>query len=193
MAVTKLAFVDCETSGLNPEMHDLYEIGLILDPTEEAHPDAEEITWWVRPDLAKADPTALRIGRYYERRPYAGDDQRFSDGADVAQVLAECLDGRHLVGAVPSFDAAFLERFLRRHGQCPTWHYHLICVEALAAGFLAAKGAVPRAQAQPPWDSSALSELVGVNPGQFDRHTALGDARWARAIYQAVMGGRDLT
>lgn len=27
-----------------------------------------------------------------------------------------------------------------------------------------------------------------AEPDQFDRHTALGDARWARAIYDAVLG-----
>jgi hypothetical protein len=26
-----------------------------------------------------------------------------------------------------------------------------------------------------------------VNPDDFDRHTALSDARWAKAIYDAVM------
>ena len=43
-------------------------------------------------------------------------------------------------------------------------------------------------RATPPWDSDALSRAVGVNPDDFDRHTALGDARWAKAMYEAVMG-----
>lgn len=42
--------------------------------------------------------------------------------------------------------------------------------------------------ARPPWKSDALSRAVGVDPEQFDRHTALGDAYWAKAIYEAVMG-----
>lgn len=41
----------------------------------------------------------------------------------------------------------------------------------------------------PPWDSEAVSRAVGVNPDDFERHTAMGDVRWAMAIYDAVMGG----
>lgn len=43
--------------------------------------------------------------------------------------------------------------------------------------------------ALPPWNSNDMSRAVGVEPDDFDRHTALGDARWAKAIYEAVMGG----
>jgi hypothetical protein len=78
------------------------------------------------------------------------------------------------------------------------WHYHLIDVEALAAGWIAAQsGPVPiliaganvgLVSGRPPWRSEELSRAVGVDPDDFDRHTALGDARWAKAIYEAVMG-----
>jgi hypothetical protein len=74
------------------------------------------------------------------------------------------------------------------------WHYHLIDVEALAAGWLAAgidpddPPAPTQDSCQPPWNSNELSLAVGVDPEQYDRHTALGDARWARDIYDAVMG-----
>ncbi len=42
-------------------------------------------------------------------------------------------------------------------------------------------------RAIPPWDSNKLSLAVGVDPDDFDRHTALGDARWAKAIYERVI------
>lgn len=29
---------------------------------------------------------------------------------------------------------------------------------------------------------------VGVDPDRFEKHTAIGDARWAKACYEAVMG-----
>jgi hypothetical protein len=87
------------------------------------------------------------------------------------------------------------------------WHYHVIDVEALAAGYLAAirqdaaelgyhdRPDTPQYEhegnleiARLPWKSDSLSRAVGVEPDDFDRHTALGDARWAKAIYEAVMG-----
>ena len=82
-----------------------------------------------------------------------------------------------------------------------TWHYHIIDVESLAAGWLAAgtDPMEPRTEetgpdkCTPPWDSNELSLAVGVDPKTFDRHTALGDARWAKAIYNAVMFGGEVT
>lgn len=204
-----LAFVDLETTGLDPDRHEIWEIGLILrlDGADM------EYAWQLPVDLSRADPMGLRVGRFYERRrkiggmapvaslhrvKYPTDEQFAKAGplpvSDTAETIANLLDGCHLVGAVPSFDAAFLGPWLRSHGQAATWHYHLVDVEALAAGWLAAGhdlafGPPVRDKCQPPWNSNELSAAVGVDPEQFDRHTALGDARWARAIYDAVMGG----
>lgn len=51
-------------------------------------------------------------------------------------------------------------------------------------GALAAKGW----RVDPPWESEDLSRALGVPPiADADRHTALGAARWAKAIHQAVM------
>ncbi|MCZ2261387.1 hypothetical protein [Isoptericola sp. QY 916] len=47
-----------------------------------------------------------------------------------------------------------------------------------------------RADFGPPWDSDEISRALGVEPPVDERHTAMGDARWARAIYDAVMGTR---
>jgi hypothetical protein len=42
----------------------------------------------------------------------------------------------------------------------------------------------------PPWDSDQLMEAIGVPvPSDEQRHTALGDAQWAMATYDAVMKG----
>jgi hypothetical protein len=86
-------------------------------------------------------------------------------------------------------------------GVLPTWHYHLVDVEALAAGVVAemrrnTRGGMTWGRGcaigdpispEPPWSSSDLSRAMGVDPDDFDRHTALGDAQWAKAIYEAVM------
>jgi DNA polymerase III epsilon subunit-like protein len=194
-----VVFLDTETTGLDPERHEVWEIGCIVQDHRDKSMDGEWL-WQLQPNLALADPTGLRIGRYYEREqlwratpakavtlasPWWREDLRSkpypsekASPGQVAHTLAIALDGAHMVGAVPSFDAAFLAPFLRRHGEAPTWHYHLVDVEAMAAG---------HAQAEPPWNSDDLSRWVGVDPVRFDRHTALGDARWAKAIYEAVL------
>ncbi|MGH3304433.1 MAG: hypothetical protein ACRDOK_22680 [Streptosporangiaceae bacterium] len=94
--------------------------------------------------------------------------------------------GAHLAGAVVSFDAEVLGARMRAHGICPSWHYHLIDVEALAVGCLARRGAVVSSFGLP-WKSDDLSAALGVQVSHEDRHTALGDARWALRIWDAVM------
>lgn len=174
-----LAFVDTETTGLHPDWHQIWEVGLIVDDRERR--------WLLPVDLGRADPIALRIGRFHDRHPDGHDFTRAAattyDHATppevFAQEFARLTRGRHLVGAVISFDEERLRLLLTANGACPEWHYHLVDVEALAAGKLA----IP-----PPWDSADLSRAALVDPDQFDKHTALGDARWAKAIYEAVMG-----
>jgi len=202
-----LAFLDTETTSLRPDRR-VWEVGLIVRTPDG--PDAEH-HWFVAYedlDLGNADPMALKIGKFYDRHPdYASiaTADRASERI-VMRAVEEHTRGAHLVGAVPNFDAEVLGARMRAHGLCPSWHYHLCDVENLAAGWLSAfaaqierrelgelpgpeRAAQLRAIAAPPWDSSELSRAVGVEPDEFDRHTALGDARWARDIYDAVTGG----
>lgn len=188
-----LAFVDTETTGLDPERHEIWEVALILATPPDADGKAPAETsrhWMLRPRwLEYADPMALSIGRFYERT----DGAVFTPVEEFAAEFARLTARTHLVGAVPSFDAIRLERLLRTHGFAPSWHYHLVDVEALAAGNLALLAAIqpdrmPKGfSAEPPWDSNVLSRALGVDPAHFDRHTAMGDVEWAQAIYEAVM------
>lgn len=219
-----VCFVDTETTGLDPDKHAIWEVALIL-------PDAREFVWQFPVDEMTADPFALNIGRYWERhwdtendvhaisalwhaddpkksrRTYYPEEGRaIAPSAQWCRVFRDLTAGSHLCGAVPSFDEERLRRLLNRNGVLHRWHYHLVDVEALAAGYIAAKcegeaadgtrgtvpeirpdGSINHIDGRPPWKSESLSRAVGVNPDDFDRHTALGDARWAKAIYEAVM------
>lgn len=204
MATTNLAFLDTETTGLDPDQHEIWEVGLIVDD--------EEYLWQLPVDLGHADSRALDIGHYFERRwrdlPDAGETVRLAMEADIlsgngamehlvpayrlddwARRFADLTRGRHLVGAVISFDEERLRKLLRVNGACPGWHYHLIDVEGLAVGWLNGRGRNADGESwlpELPWDSDDLSMAVGVKPpGGGERHTALGDARWVKAIYEA--------
>jgi DNA polymerase III epsilon subunit-like protein len=164
-----IAFVDTETTGLDPDVHEIWEIGLIVDD--------REYSWQPKVDLGRADARALQIGNFYERAVL--ETVPATSNRVIAQTFEFLTRGRHLVGAVVSFDEERLRKFLRANDACPAWHYHLVDVEAFAAGALGV---------EPPWNSEELSRMVGIEPGDFERHTALGDARWAKAIYEAVLG-----
>lgn len=195
--MTALAFVDTETLGLDPDRHPIWEIAVIR--ATHHHDDQTldvEDRWSATiqlPDgaLARADSYALKIGRFHDR--YGGDQHISRETA--AQMVEVYTRGRHMVGAVPSFDALRLDALLRTHDLCPMWHYHLIDVEALAAGYLArnAIGSVcedpndeARAISSPPWRSDDLTAELDVTVAEDLRHTALGDADWAMRTYAAV-------
>lgn len=196
--MTNLAFIDTETTGLDPDQHEIWEVGLVLrrqtlwglpDGGTELRWQDDEFRWLLPVNLGKADPYALRIGRFYERY----DEQEVTGYARFAKEFAQLTDGAHLVGNVVSFDEERLRRFLRRHGACPGWHYHIIDLEPMIVGYLhgfdEASGEVTT-ETSLPWKSYNLSRAIGIEPPEEgkDAHTALGDARWARDLYDRVVG-----
>lgn len=215
--MTRIVFCDTETTSLRPDRR-AWEVGIIVrDPGKR---DTEH-RWFIRTedlDLGNADPASLRIGRFHERHPdYRGADWDGENSHPEAYVLGEVeklTRDAHLVGAVVSFDADVLGTRMRASGICPSWHYHLIDVEALAAGWMngrrsrqneivdgyplendgkEAPGLVRWNSPGPweaplPWKSDDLSAALGITVSDEDKHTALGDARWARAIYDAATG-----
>ena len=194
--MTRIVFLDTETTSLRPDRR-AWEIGLIV--RRIAAPD-HEVHLFVRAedlDLGNADLMALKIGRYHERHPQGRGGGSMAKGAwllDEAAAMAEVeflTRGAHLVGAVPNFDAEVLGARMRAHGICPSWHYHLIDTEALAVGYLHALDTAPDGNDPDiplPWKSDDLSAALCIKVSDEDRHTALGDARWARAIYDKVTG-----
>lgn len=199
LAGVPLVFLDTETTSLHRRTRRIWDIAAI-----RRNPDGYEATFAAivaDVDLTHADPRSLAVGRFYTRHPAGrlpsvyrlpGQEQEPpapgyfptpQAEADIARELERLTRGAHLVGAVPSFDEETLDDMLRRHGHAPAWHYHLIDIEALAAG---------RLGVAPPWNSRELSLEVGVDSAGFDVHTALGDAQWAMAVFDAVVGrGRD--
>jgi DNA polymerase III epsilon subunit-like protein len=168
-------FVDTETTGLDPDRHEIWEVGLIYKPPQT---DVwQERTWFLPVDLGRADSFALKLTDFHSRYP-----SELSVSLEAfARMFAKLTRGKHLCGAVISFDEERLRKLLKANGACPEWHYHLIDVEALAVGYLAAQGKTLAL----PWDSEELSAAVGVE-ADAHKHEALADARWAKRIYEAV-------
>lgn len=193
--MTTLAFIDSETTGLDPRHHEMWELAIVtydsetvLDPSTEP---LETYLFQFAPDLEKADLIALNIGRYFERHkksiyccrvdfPISGAVQEWSR-REVAELLTTDLQGAHLVGAVPDFDARFLSKFLFESGGLPTWHYHLVCVENLAAGYLGL---------QPPWKSDDIFDALDISRDHDRKHTAMGDVEDCIEMYRRVMSPR---
>lgn len=227
--MSKLAFIDTETTGLDPDRHEIWEVALIVrevglpgDVKTATGPDGEqysdtEYVWQLPVHLATADLIALNIGRYHERRwplrdlgsdgskalAIRGDDpdsqRRLATEGDMvawAERFVALTWGATILGMVPSFDEERLRRLLVRLGQCPGWHYRPVDVETLAVGYRAGRaeqtirqGGAGGSEFVPaiPWKSDDLSRAIGIDPDQFERHSALGDARWTLAIYDRIV------
>lgn len=196
---TPLLILDCETTGVEPDRHTIWEIAwcaAIHDSIAKTlrFTAARRFSVQLTPaEMMRADPAALEVGHYATRYPEGGGIDPVNVKAQLGASLydlghhgdfddVETVPWPHLVGAVPSFDHAML---------CMNWlgwprfgeglyHYHLVDVEALAAGNIGYA---------PPWDSDILSETLGITPpAECGRHTAIGDVIWAAELYAAVYG-----
>jgi hypothetical protein len=181
-----ICFVDVETISLERDHRHVWDVGLIYP---------ENGVWkersWLLADvpIGESDPRALEIGQFFNRH---GGAHTGTPRDRFAHDFSKLTWGLHLVGAIPSFDEERLYRLLRANNACPGWHYHIIDIEAMLVGYLAAQARIDARPellelATPPYRSEDLSRAVGVDPDQFDRHTGLGDCRWTKAMYEAVL------
>lgn len=209
---TRLAFVDTETTGLS-HLARPWEIAVII--REPGKQDAEhllqvEYTPQTLPD--GTEPVALQIGGWNDRFWNGGEDrdgvhgwpyrERLIDqGVDtaagpewsIARSLHQLLAGAVLIGVGVHYDAAVVSRMLLRHGlpEQP-WHYDIRDLKTMSRGYLRGLLHVAGGSSQQPndyqWASSdQLATWVGVTPPTEDeRHTALGDARWAVRWWDAL-------
>lgn len=209
---SKVAFIDTETLGLDPDYHPVWEIAVITE--------AGERSWFqkVGPrSIKEAEPIALELSGFHDRY----DHDAALDPSDSIDRFASLTKGRHLVGMCPWFDSERLHRLHRatlepinwpgidrdgtgvKNGYEPRrhpWHYHLIDVETLIVGWMARAlhdepdglGDVARLP-DLPWKSSDLVRLIGIDPEapEFQpAHQALADARLAQACWDKIMGSQ---
>jgi DNA polymerase III epsilon subunit-like protein len=181
----RIAFVDLETTGLDPRRHEPWEIAVIV---EDVFPDgthrpaiqgAHEVQYPKPRRLGGADSIALGIGGYYTRTFRGVPSGRFPTDPEklAADLTLQITPGTYLAGCTIHFDAAFLDVFMRENGQCPMWNYHLIDCTTYAAG---------RMQLTPPWKSTTLFEAYGIEVDEAQAHTALYDAQMAQKLFWAA-------
>ena len=182
--MSTIVFLDTETTGLSLD-DDVWEVAAIR---REEDGSESEHHLFIRHDQDKCQRLPESFRADHLKR---WDFTESIDPDEAAAYLEPLLgDGRpHIVGAVPNFDTERLALLLRTYGFKPGWHYHLIDVENLAVGYLAAMQRLTAIKCVPdmPWNSDTLSRAVGVEPPTDARHTAMGDVRWAMAIYDRVM------
>jgi hypothetical protein len=158
----QLCFIDTETTGLDPRIHQPWEVCTWLE--SEPAPQTRRLVH----TLQHADQQALAIGGYWKRSATT----RIEHDVDA---FARRLVGVTLVGSNPSFDAAMLTRVVGT----AVWHHRFIDVSNVAMIVLD--------EARPLGLAAAAAECRarGYDVPEPD-HTAEGDVRTTRAVYEAL-------
>lgn len=180
--IKAIAFVDIETTGLDPTRHDILEVAVVrVDP--DALIVLEEKSVLVQPErLADADPEALAVCGYSPSVWSRALPLKWA-----LRAIAPLLDGALIAGHNVGFDWSFLEAAFRRAGlPLPRVDYHRLDTASLA-WLLNANDEV---------DSVSLDAVCAHFGIERPRpHRALADARCAhqvalRMLDRSQAGGR---
>jgi oligoribonuclease (3'-5' exoribonuclease) len=172
------AFMDCEFGGLDPELHDLTEIAIILTDYRLAELARAEWKVQARPD--RITPEAARISGYTE----AG----WKDALPVRQVLSELAEllpqGKTAVPAGQNvrMDVQFVERAYGRCGMAYPFDYHVIDLATLFYSWSLVVGEPVSALSLRQAATSA-----GLLTGQVE-HRAMADIELTLATFRHYIG-----
>lgn len=172
-----LCFVDVENLGLSDEA------GAEIFEYADIDENGVETQLWLPVDLSKAEEGALKVNKYYLRQE-EGYRKHGVSKAEGAMRIAKNTTGKTIVGNnVGPFDTKHIRTLLRSQGLAPAWNHRVIDVVDFAAGALGLKW---------PYTGTQVSEALGIKRNG-DEHTALGDARWNKLVYETAvkLGGRE--
>lgn len=179
--VPDLLFLDTETLGLSPYAP-IWELAAL----RRSEATGEETTLHLFVEHTDADRWMVSLPEQF-RADYLN---RYD--ADAAVPIQEAVDtlmefakGRPLlIGSNPGFDTERIRRqWLEPRGAREPWYYHLEDIASIVKGFLAARKALDFTMVK----SDDMSRAIGVNPDDYDRHTAMGDVLWTRDQWDVVM------
>jgi DNA polymerase III alpha subunit (gram-positive type) len=178
----KIAFIDIETTGIDPTYADLVEVGIIT----EAGGEFEAFNSDVTKTLGEASVDALRINRYYERER----DGDHLAAYQLAWEIATRTSGHVLAGANVHFDMHFLEAWMRRVGLAPAWDYHVLDVPTYAAAYINSRDGRTQKKFKPIYPpfrmNNEMFERLELKRDETLKHTALGDAKTAQMVWNYV-------
>jgi len=173
------AFLDCEFGGLDPELHDITEIGVIL--TDYRLVEQDERQWRVRARPERISPEAAQIFGY--------DEALWAEAPGVRQVLTELAamfpEDKVVVPAGQNvrMDVTFLELAYKKCEIAYPFDYHVIDLATLFYSWSLVTGD----------QVSALSlrqaaTTAGLLEGASVAHRALEDARLTLECFRHYIG-----
>jgi ATP-dependent DNA helicase DinG len=169
----KLAFVDLETTGLDPFRCEIIEVGIVLAEQKSDASGAQYLELLsehniqlIPEHIATADAKGLEINKYHTRDWSAAVPQK-----EGLLAVAALLDGTVFIAQNVGFDWAFLQKAGNEHGIDfdKLVHYHKLDLASMVFGKL---------YHEPKLFKFSLREMtVFFDVTNQNAHTALADAR----------------
>ena len=182
-----LVFIDLETTGLDPGVHEIIEIGgMVARQVPRVSVSAgvkrgaeleiiEEFEFKIKPEhLELAEPEALRINGYNDAEWLFAPDLK-----KVLETISSKIKDAVMVAQNVTFDWSFLNQAFKKTGIKNPMHYHKLDLISLAFAKLYDNERLQRFSLQ------ALAEHFGIKNER--AHTALADVRATVEIYKKLL------
>lgn len=165
-----LCFIDCETTGLDPSVHEAIEWAVVRVNKDGT---TTSIEMRVKPNhIERADSKALEINGYTEEAWVSAASEQ-----EAVSALAQVCRGAALVGHSVGFDERFLRAAFTRCGVAPTWG---LVIDTLSLAWpLYLKGEIPRLNLASLCEWAAVSQPV--------KHRAMADVLAVREVYNKLV------
>lgn len=179
MRKNNLAFIDVETTGFDPQKHEVIEIGCVvvkqLNDIGTQFQVIKELELKIKPErLEDADPGALRVNGYNDA------DWLFAHTLQEAMtVFAEATKDAVFVAHNLAFDYSFIQEAFKKTGVENKMFFQKMDTISIAYAKLHKDITVERFSLQ------KLTEYFGIVNQR--AHTALADARATFEVYEKMM------
>jgi DNA polymerase III epsilon subunit-like protein len=173
------AFLDCEFGGLDPEQHDITEIGVIVTDYRLAELHCREWKIQARPERISAEAAELSG---YDPARWAADARPLRE---VLTELAALLPKDKVIvpaGQNVRMDVVFLERAYRSCGIAWPFDYHVIDLATLFYAWSLVEGETVNALSL-----RQAATVAGLADGAVP-HRALADARLTLETFRHYVG-----
>lgn|SRR5574343_614407 len=176
----RLAFIDVETTGFNPDIQEIIQIGCVLadqawDGDKVTLKHIEEFELKIQPqNISAADPQALRVNGY------TPSEWIFAYNLDEAMKIfqaktKDCIFVAHNA----TFDSMFIEKAFRKTGLENLMHYHKLDTLSIAYARLGTRGDTDK------YSLGFLCDMFGIK--NQNAHTALADAHATYELFPKLI------
>lgn len=174
-----LAFIDVETTGFDPDKHELIEIGLVLVKQIGDNGDKfeilDEVELKIKPErIEDADPQALKVNGYDPSQWVFANTLK-----EAMTVFANKTENAIFVAHNLTFDFSFIDHAFRKTGVENKMFYPKIDTISVAFAKLHKNPQVEKFRLQ------KLCEYFGITNER--AHTALADAKATFLVYEKMM------